>query len=440
MHVAVGDSYDDLGRNSLSRGNKHWSCLFCCFVFALLLVLVVVSLSVSSGPNNKTDESLPSDPLSRAEYLMQKNLVWDGHNDLAYQYREQFDNQVWQNNKAPNLNENTPSLQTDWIRARQGKLSAQFWSIYVGCDRQGKDAVRATLEQVDVMYKLLERYSDTITLVTSADEVVDVFSQGKIASLMGVEGGHSIDSSLGTLRMLYRLGVRYLTLTHSCNTPWADSSIATNNPEHNGLTDFGEEVVREMNRLGMLVDLSHVSPKTMHHALDVTVSPVYFSHSSAYALCPNDRNVPDDVLLRLPQNGGVVAVNFYTAYINCNESQQATIQDVADHMDHIKRVAGVAHVALGGDYDGLCSYLTDGPEFCDRQLPVDMPDISGYPLLVAELIRRGWNDKEVVMLLSGNTMRVLRANEEVALKLKGAGLLPSERTLTIENSACRGDS
>eukprot|EP00808_Paulinella_micropora_P007886 g3328.t1 len=424
--------YDTVDAGNGQRAHKppsvwtRWLFSIAVVLLSALLVLVAWRRWPQPAP------ALPTDPTLRAKALMAANVVFDGHNDLPWQLRKQFGSRVW---GGPDLDQLTTGLQTDWVRTRKGLLSAQFWSVYVACEIQDRDAVRATLEQIDLTLRLVARYSDTLALALTAADVEAAVRAGKLASLMGIEGGHSIDSSLATLRMMYQLGVRYMTLTHSCNTPWADSSVSIDNPEHNGLTDFGRSVVLEMNRLGMLVDLSHVSPATMHAVLNVTRSPVYFSHSSAYALCPTHRNVPDDVLRRLPQNGGVVAVAFYTEFINCNGTQ-ATVADVADHVDHIKQVAGVAHVALGGDYDGLCTYEEDGAEYCDRQLPVDMPDVASYPLLTAELISRGWSDAEVVALLGGNALRLLRANEQIAAQMLSAGALPDEQTVRT-NSTCR---
>jgi membrane dipeptidase len=313
---------------------------------------------------------------------------------------------------------------------------------------QDKDAVRATMEQIDVVHKLIERYPDRMLWAQYADDITTAMENGQLASLMGIEGGHSIDSSLGALRMFYRLGVRYvavhsfhvvgvgllirkllvcinsyMTLTHTCHTPWADS--CTPPPMWNGLTEFGKDVVREMNRVGMFVgiaffsamsfvslstqpllfdiDISHVSNKTMHDVLDVTVAPVIFSHSSTYALCANPRNVPDDVLARLPANGGVIMINFYPLYVACG--RYANVSMVADHIDHAKKIAGVAHIGIGSDFDGI------------EVVPQGLSDVSMYPNLTAELIRRGYTDDDIIAIIGGNLIRAMKAMEAVLIPL-----------------------
>jgi membrane dipeptidase len=312
--------------------------------------------------------------------------------------------------------------------------------VYVPSEYAGRQAVTATLEQIDIVYQMAARYPDVFEIARTADDVERIFRSGKIASLIGMEGGHSIDSSLGALRMFARLGARYMTLTHWKNVPWADS--ATDAPEHGGLTPFGEEVVREMNRLGMLVDLSHVSTATMEDALRVTQAPVIFSHSSARVLCDHPRNVPDAILRMLPRNGGVVMVSFVPGYTTpeaaawdaAQEAEQArlepltpkdepavkagmaawlaahprptvTLARVADHIDHIRAVAGIDHVGFGSDFDGISS------------APVGLEDVSTFPALTAELLRRGYSDDEVKKVLGLNLLRVMRAAEAAAGRL-----------------------
>jgi membrane dipeptidase len=328
---------------------------------------------------------------------------------------------------------------TDIGRLRSGGVGGQFWSVYVPVEKKGADAVSATLDQIDIVYQLAARYPDVFALARTADDVERIAKKGQIASLIGVEGGHCINDSLGVLRTYYRLGARYMTLTHSSNTDWADS--ATDTPQHNGLTPFGESVVREMNRLGMLVDISHVSPATMAAALRVSQAPVIFSHSSARGVVDNPRDVPDDVLARLQQNGGVVMVTFVPAFVSkavnsyttTEEAQQrklaaelpsasavaaamadwrrsnpmprATIGDVADHIDHIRQIAGIDHVGLGGDLDGI-TYVVQGLE-----------DVSKYPYLIAELLRRGYSDEDIRKIASRNILRVLRSAEQVSRTL-----------------------
>lgn len=401
---------------------------------ALLLTgLCLIAVTAACTP---AEEPMPEDPVERAKALHAKVPLIDGHNDLPWQIRRKANRDVW----SIDINEPQPDFHTDIPRLREGMVGAQFWSVYVPVSMQGKEATRATMEEIDIVYQMIERYPDTFQLATTADEVEAAFAAGKIASMMGIEGGHSIDSSLGALRMFHLLGVRYMTLTHSRNIPWADS--ATDTMAVDGLTEFGNEVVREMNRLGMLVDLSHVSPATMRDALDVTEAPVIFSHSSALAVCNHVRNAPDDVLERLVDNGGVIMVTFVPGYISeetrlhgvkrneererlasmpgntdesvaegiaawneANPTPPATLAQVADHIDHIRDVAGIDHIGIGGDYDGISS------------LPVGLEDVSTYPMLTAELVRRGYSDEDILKILGRNVLRVMRESEAVAARL-----------------------
>jgi membrane dipeptidase len=350
---------------------------------------------------------MPLDTQGRIRELLVHHPVIDGHNDLPWQARERvaYD---WDR-----LDISTAGLttHTDLPRLRAGGVGAQFWSVYVPSDLPAGEAVTATLEQVDAVHAMTSRYSGDLALATSAAEVEHAISQGRIASLLGAEGGHSINSSMGALRMLFALGVRYLTLTHNDNVPWADS--ATDEPVLGGLSVFGREVVLEMNRLGMLVDLSHVSADTMHDALDTTLAPVIFSHSSARSLCDHPRNVPDDVLARLAENGGVCMVTFVPYFVSQalrdwdreptdGERPTATLADVVAHCEHVRDVAGIAHIGLGGDYDGV-DHLPDGLE-----------DVSGYPRLLAALAERGWSDADLAALTGGNILRVLGEAERRA--------------------------
>ena len=337
--------------------------------------------------------------LDRARALHAEVPLIDGHNDYPWALREhdpgrdlaQLDIRVPQ-----------PAIMTDIPRMREGGVGGQFWSVYVPASMQGQEAVRATLEQIDIVHRMMAAYPDTFELALTADDVERIFTEGRIASLVGMEGGHAIDNSLAALRMFHTLGARYMTLTHSANLAWADS--ATDDPAHDGLTAFGEEVVREMNRLGMLVDLSHTSPATMDDALRVSAAPVIFSHSSARAVRDVARNVPDDVLRRLPDNGGVVMVTFVTGFLT--DADEATVADIADHMDHVREVAGADHVGIGGDYDGTAS------------VPSGMEDVSTYPRLTAELLRRGWPEEDVRQALGLNVLRVMRGAEQVAAQLQ----------------------
>jgi membrane dipeptidase len=391
-------------------------------------------------------------PLERARELLARSPVVDGHNDLAWALRELAGYDLDQ----VDLSGAEPRLQTDIPRLRAGGVGAQFWSVYVPSKLQGDHAVSATLEQIDAVRALAARYPGDLALAGTAGEVERAVASGRIASLLGAEGGHSIDGSLGALRMLFALGVRYLTLTHNHNVPWADS--ATDEPACGGLSCFGEEVVREMNRLGMLVDLSHVAASTMRAALDASQAPVIFSHSSARALCDVPRNVPDDVLGRLASNGGVCMVTFVPMFVSprCADWWElarehvaaqgidpgdlpaarplleawrrdhppppVTVAEVADHVEHVRQVAGVAHVGLGGDYDGTAFQ------------PAGLQDVSGYPLLLAELLGRGWSEPEVAMLTWGNALRVLRDAESVARDLS-ARRSPSLATLAALDGA-----
>ncbi|XP_003969974.2 dipeptidase 1 [Takifugu rubripes] len=335
--------------------------------------------------------------MDRALKLMAETPLIDGHNDLPWQLRKQFNNEL---NKV-DLN-TLETTHTNIPKVKEGRLGAQFWSAYVPCDTQYKDAVRQTLEQIDVVHRMCQKYPEVFMFASSSDDILKAFSMNKTASLIGVEGGHSLDSSLGTLRTMYQLGVRYLTLTHSCNTPWADNwrvDQGSDPSEHDGLSPFGKQLIMEMNRLGMLIDLAHVTVRVMNQVLDMSEAPVIFSHSSAYSLCKHSRNVPDEVLLRVKEKKGIVMVNFYNDYVTCR--QTATLSDVADHFDYIKKVAGVEILGFGGDYDGV------------TRLPEGLEDVSKVPKLVAELLRRGWTDVEVKAALGNNLLRVLKQTEAV---------------------------
>ena len=363
-------------------------------------------------------------------------LVFDGHNDLAWALRE-----AGPRGTAADLAAGTDFTQTDLPRLAAGRVGAQFWSVYVPAELEGADALLATLEQIDLMRRVVARYPGALELALTAADAERVMAAGKVASLLGAEGGHSIAGSLAALRALYRLGVRYLTLTHNRNTGWADS--ATDEPDAGGLTGFGRAVVGEMQRLGMLVDLSHVAPSTMAAALDGAAAPVIFSHSSARAVCDHPRNVPDEILARLPGNGGVCMVTFVPAFVSpacrawelelaaeaarrgldyrdmssrakladwaaAHPAPAATVADVADHADHVRQVAGIEHVGVGGDYDGA------------GEMPAGLADVSCYPALLAELRGRGWTDADCAALASGNILRVLREAERAARVLRAA--------------------
>ncbi len=377
-----------------------------------------------------------------ARELLNRHPLVDGHNDLPWAIRDEFGGDP----VRARLAEPVPQTQTDLPRLAAGGVGAQFWSVYVPATlagaNNGHSAVTAVLEQIDTAHRMIEAYPDRLELALTAADVERIFAAGKVASLLGAEGGHSINSSLGVLRSLYALGVRYMTLTHNNNVGWADA--ATDQPEAGGLTDFGREVVAEMQRLGMLVDLSHVASSTMRDALDVARGPVIFSHSSARALCDHPRNVPDDVLARLAGNGGVCMVTFVPFFVSpdCAQWQiglfaelerrgldrrdisaweavvpeyerahpmpEATLTQVADHVEHVRSVAGLAHVGLGGDYDGSAG------------MPTGLADVSCYPALLAELLDRGWTEDECAALAGGNILRVLRDAENLAAAVPGA--------------------
>lgn len=375
--------------------------------------------------------------LERARALLVEHPVVDGHNDLPWALREQARYDL---DKLDIARDQSATLHTDLARLRAGGVGAQFWSVYVSGELTGDAAVSATLEQIDAVRLLAERYPDDLQLAFTAQDVEAAHAQRRIASLMGAEGGHSIDNSLATLRALYRLGVRYMTLTHNNSLDWADS--ATDEPRAGGLSRFGEEVVREMNRLGMLVDLSHVAAETMRDALRVTEAPVIFSHSSARAVCDHPRNIPDDVLAQLPANGGVAMATFVPFILpeavawtraadeNMREhgldpldlgeearrvqrefeaANPRPVPDagtVADHLDHMREVAGIDHIGLGGDYDGT------------PFTPAQLEDVAGYPHLVAELLDRKWSEADLAKLTWSNAVRVLREAEEVARTLQ----------------------
>lgn len=392
-------------------------------------VLIVAALPAAMAAQG-------NDPaLEQARRFLAVHRIIDGHNDLPWEIRV---NPASLKDPAKyDLRGRAPG-QTDITRLRAGGVGGQFWSVYLPFELEDSDYAKAQLEQIDIAKQVIDRHPDVFALALSANDVVRIMREGRIASLLGMEGGHSIENSLSLLRQYYDLGVRYMALTHNGTLEWADA--ATGIARHGGLTDFGRDVVREMNRIGMLVDLSHAAPATMRDALDVAQAPVIFSHSSAIGVLDHPRNVPDDVLRRLPANGGVVMVTFVggfisptmqrwtaamrdslagitdrdafrtaqQAYVRRHPRPKATVAELADHVDYIRKVAGVDHVGIGGDYDGT----TD--------LPEGMEDVSGYPLLIAELIRRGWTEADLVKLVNGNIIRALREAEQVRDRLAAA--------------------
>jgi len=378
---------------------------------------------------------------ARARALLEEVPLVDGHNDVPWQYRQRFGLDL----DVQSLRDTTdtqPVMHTDLARLEAGGVGAQFWSVYVPVRYEAADAVQKVVEQLDFVHRMAAMYPE-LEVALTADDVARIHGEGRVASLMGIEGGHCINNSLAVLRQLHTLGARYMTLTHSRTISWADS--ATDVPLSNGLSPFGEEVVREMNQLGMIVDLSHVSADVMRHTLDVTRAPVMFSHSSAFAVSAHPRNVPDDVLKRVAENGGVVMVNFLPSYVSeplrrheqaresahdqalidnlgdraavavvmaswdtAHEPPQATLAQVADHIDHIRNVAGIDHVGLGSDFDGM------------NGTPVGLESVADYPALLGELLRRGYSEEDVKKVAGLNALRVLREVETVASTIAAA--------------------
>jgi membrane dipeptidase len=396
-------------------------------------VLAVLAIMTTVSAQQQPESAL----LDRARALHRQVPLIDGHNDYPWAVREKVQRDL----DKLDITKPQPTIHTDIARLKAGGVGAQFWSVYTPSDFAGQTAVTATLEQIDIVHQMMRKYPQTFELALSATDVERIFKSGKIASMIGMEGGHSIDNSLAALRMFYRLGARYMTLTHAKNTAWADS--ATDTPQHGGLTPFGEQVVREMNWLGMLVDLSHVSPDTMTDAIAISEAPVIFSHSSARALNDVPRNVPDAVLQLLPKNGGIVMVTFVPGFLSpkvaawnnlqtaettrlqqqfpndeavrkqgvdawtkANPAPRATVADAADHIDHIRKVAGIDHIGLGGDFDGITS------------VPEGLENVSTYPTLTAELLRRGYKEDELKKILGLNLLRVWKAADVAATTLQ----------------------
>lgn len=406
------------------------------------LPLAAAALALALAPPTLAQQA----PEDVAEAALRNAPVFDGHNDVPEQLRDRYRNVIGpfdfnDTTTVPQANGST-RMHTDLPRLRQGHVGAQFWSVYVSANLPPPQAAVATMEQIDVMKRLIARYPDDLEFATTADGVEAAMRRGRIASLLGMEGGGSIAGSLGVLRQMYALGARYMTLTHSLTIPWADS--ATDAPQHDGLTEFGVQVVQEMARLGMLIDLSHVSEATMHDAMSATGAPVIFSHSGARAVNGHARNVPDSVLERLPQEGGLVMVVGLPDYLSeelrqhgarraaerarletlwrgqpqavtgalaqwdaANPAPQATVATMADHIDHIRAVAGIDHIGLGGDFDGMATG------------PVGMEDVAGYPALFTELARRGYSRADLEKVASGNMLRVLREAEAYAATQRG---------------------
>jgi membrane dipeptidase len=401
--------------------------------YAILLAALLLS-------NAATAQTIDPRVKARIDRILKKTPLIDGHNDIAEALQENY------NFSVANLASGTDKwpehpLMTDMARLHEGRVGGQFWSVYIDGELKGDEAIRRTIEQIDIVDRMIAAYPNDLERALTAEDIVRIHKQGKVASLIGVEGGRQIGGSMAALRQFYRLGARYMTLTHNQTTEWADS--ATDEPKFDGLAPFGWAVVKEMNRLGMLVDLSHVAPSTMRDAIEISRAPVIFSHSSAGGVSPHPRNVPDDILRLLPANGGVVMVNFVPGFIsqevwtwsadrNAEEARlkaihrasnaavvaglkawEAThprpatdVSTVADHIEHVAKVAGHDHVGLGGDFDGI------------PYAPTGLDGVQTYPLIFAELIRRGWSDADLAKLAGGNVLRVLRRAEAVAASMK----------------------
>ncbi|MDH3455825.1 MAG: dipeptidase [Gemmatimonadota bacterium] len=400
---------------------------------ALLLSVGLMTVMVACRPADGQDDT---DGLARAKSLMREVPLIDGHNDLPWELRINYASSF----DSLDISEPQPSVMTDIPRLREGLVGAQFWSTYVPSEFAGLGAARAGMEQGDIVHQMIERYPETFALARTADDIVRIHRNGKVASLLGLEGGHAIENSLGLLRAFRRDGVAYMTLTHNSNTDWADA--ATDTPKHGGLTRFGEEVVREMNRLGMLIDLSHAHDSTMWDVFRVTEAPVFYSHSSSRHFTPHPRNVPDDIAAAVGENGGVILVNYVLPFIyrpafeyyerrdsvrarlrrssigvqairdsmarwqEANPMPVPDVGTVADHIARLRDVAGVDHVGIGSDLDGI------------SVPPRGLEDVSTFPNLIAELLRRGWSDEDAKKVIGLNVLRVMRQTEAVATRLQ----------------------
>lgn len=422
--------------------------MFIKYMRSLILLLTSAMLIGCGTLSAQTDRD---DYRQQAIEILESVPLFDGHNDVPWQYRNRVGYKFSELDFYDTTHLDRP-MHTDIPRLREGRVGAQWWSVYVSAAISEPEAVKQTLEQIDFVHRMVEKYPDHFELALTADDVERIFADGKIASLIGMEGGHSINNSLAVLRMMYDLGARYMTITHNRTLDWADA--AGDNPQHDGLTEFGEEVIREMNRLGMMVDISHVAPNTMKDAIRVSEAPVMFSHSNARALTGHPRNVPDDVLKMLPEKDGVVMVTFVETFTSeerrqffaersafqrkmeylypgepdsvsrhmaewdaDREAPKSTLEQVADHIDHIRDVIGVEYIGIGGDYDGIPT------------LPLGLEDVTTYPDLFAELLRRGYTPDELRKIAGLNMLRVMRGAEEVSARLR-AERGPSEVLIT----------
>jgi membrane dipeptidase len=404
--------------------------------------LLLLSAALAMMPAVASAQPIDPKVQARIDRILKATPLIDGHNDLAEQLRENYGLSVEGLASGTDRRPDHP-LMTDMARLHEGRLGAQFWSVYIPSEVTGDHAIRDTLEEIDTVKRFVAAYPNDLELARTAEDIVRIHKGGKVASLIGIEGGHQIGGSLAALRQFYDLGARYMTLTHFKNNEFADS--ATDDPKWHGINDFGRTVIHEMNRLGMLVDLSHVSPETMRDAIQASKAPVIFSHSDARALADHPRNVPDDILKKLAANGGVVMVNFYLGHLSepyriwsgeqaaesarlaalyvgqpdlrkakldewkqAHPAPKADVGLIADHIEHVVKIAGYDHVGIGGDLDGIGF----------DEAPPGMNSVAGYPLLFAELIRRGWSDENLSKLAGGNLLRVLRQAESVAASMK----------------------
>jgi len=415
------------------------------FITLMLLSAILLGCGSLSAQTDRDDYR------QQAIEILESVPLFDGHNDVPWQYRNRVGYKFSELDFYDTTHLDRP-MHTDIPRLREGRVGAQWWSVYVSAAISEPEAVKQTLEQIDFVHRMIEKYPDHFELALTADDVERVFADGKIASLIGMEGGHSINNSLAVLRMMYDLGARYMTITHNRTLDWADA--AGDNPQHDGLTEFGEEVIREMNRLGMMVDISHVDPNTMKDAIRVSEAPVMFSHSNARGLTGHPRNVPDDVLQMLPEKDGLIMVTFVETFTSeerrqffaersafqrkmeylypgepdsisrhmaewdaDREAPKSTLEQVADHIDYIRDLIGVEFIGIGGDYDGIPT------------LPLGLEDVSTYPDLFAELLRRGYTPDELRKIAGLNMLRVMRGAEEVSARLR-AERGPSEVLIT----------
>lgn len=415
----------------------------------LLLLAAASLLPVSAMAQTPSATSIDPKVSQRIDRILKRTPLIDGHNDLPWALREDFKSDVAGLESGTNTRK--PPLMTDMMRLRAGRVGGQFWSVYIEGTTLGDEAIRTTLEQIDTAHRIIDAYPETLRFARSADEMESAHKAGRIGSMLGIEGGRQIGGSMATLRRFYDLGARYMTLTHNQTTEWADAG--TDQPKYDGLSPFGVEVVKEMNRLGMLVDLSHVAPATMRDAIAASKAPVIFSHSSAAGINPHPRNVPDDVLRLMPANGGVVMVTWVPSFLSpaqwkwdgeqaaqearlktynradsaavtkgmeawvaANPRPVVGIKEVADHIDYVAKVAGYDHVGIGGDLDGI------------PRTPLGLEGVEAYPRLFAELIRRGWSDQNLAKLAGGNVLRALRAAEATSRSMKDVP--PSMAVLT----------